>query len=187
MPAGIAVNVSDVEAVREELGEAIHLNENLGAPSARAMQKLFAAIDAEPARKPAISFNLAGKITDFFASLAPRTMAYASAAAAIAILLQAGVIGTVLVKDQGGKFQSASFSDNHPEAGAYALVQFTPDAKAGDIMAFLGSYDAWIVEGPKAGMFRVRLGDKPLSKTELDGLLTKLQGEKVISFVAPAQ
>ena len=35
--------------VREELQETIHLNERLGAPSARAMEKLFAAIDAEEA------------------------------------------------------------------------------------------------------------------------------------------
>src|SRR3974390_1004269 len=38
--------------VREELAETIHLNESLGAPSARAMEKLFAAIDAEEARSP---------------------------------------------------------------------------------------------------------------------------------------
>ena len=40
------------EMVREELGEAIRLNETLGAPSARAMQQLFAKIDAEPVRTP---------------------------------------------------------------------------------------------------------------------------------------
>ena len=34
--------------VREELGETILLNETLGAPSAHAMEKLFAKIDAEP-------------------------------------------------------------------------------------------------------------------------------------------
>ena len=38
-------------AIREEYAETIHLNESLGAPSARAMQRLFAAIDAEPARE----------------------------------------------------------------------------------------------------------------------------------------
>ena len=37
------------ELVREELAETIHLNETLGAPSARATQQLFAAIDAESA------------------------------------------------------------------------------------------------------------------------------------------
>ena len=38
------------ELVREELAETIRLNERLGAPSARAMEKLFAAIDAEETR-----------------------------------------------------------------------------------------------------------------------------------------
>ena len=43
---------SRYEAVREELGEAIRLKRSLGAPSARAMQDLFAKIDAEPVRTP---------------------------------------------------------------------------------------------------------------------------------------
>ena len=176
------------EAVREELAEAIHLNENLGAPSSRALDKLFAAIDAEPVRKPAFSFNLSERVTEFLASLSPRTLAYAAGAAAIAIMLQAGVIGTVLVKDRaGGTFQSASFQNAAIAPGAYALVQFAPNAQAADIMAFLGAYEAWIVDGPKAGMFRVRLGDKALSKDELTGLVTKVQGEKVITFAAPAE
>jgi hypothetical protein len=38
--------------VRRELAETTHLNETLGAPSARAMEKLFAAINAEEARAP---------------------------------------------------------------------------------------------------------------------------------------
>jgi hypothetical protein len=40
------------DLVRQELAETIHLNERLGAPSARAMEKLFAAIEAEEARAP---------------------------------------------------------------------------------------------------------------------------------------
>src|ERR1700749_393601 len=49
-------------AIREEYTETILLNESLGAPSARAMQKLFAAIDAEPARTPYTSLNLSNRI-----------------------------------------------------------------------------------------------------------------------------
>jgi len=40
------------DLVRQELAETIHLNETLGEPSARAMEKLFAAIDAEEAGAP---------------------------------------------------------------------------------------------------------------------------------------
>src|SRR6195952_2945302 len=63
------------DMVREELGEAIRLNETLGAPSARAMQNLFAKIDAEPARKPTVSFNLGAWLTDFVTGFQPRTLA----------------------------------------------------------------------------------------------------------------
>ena len=40
------------ELVREELGETIHLNETLGTPSPRAIERLFAAIAAEEGRAP---------------------------------------------------------------------------------------------------------------------------------------
>src|SRR6201995_40170 len=49
--------------IREEYAETIGLNESLGAPSARAMQKLFAAIDAEPERKPSMSARLSARIS----------------------------------------------------------------------------------------------------------------------------
>src|ERR1700733_9640265 len=45
--------------IREEFAETISLNESLGAPSTRAMTKLFAAIDGEPARTPSASLNIA--------------------------------------------------------------------------------------------------------------------------------
>jgi len=84
---------SRYEMVREELGEAIRLNETLGAPSARAMQNLFAKIDAEPVRKPAAaSFNLGAWLTNFVAGFQPRTLAYGATAAALAIVLQAGIL-----------------------------------------------------------------------------------------------
>jgi hypothetical protein len=40
------------DLIRQELAETIQLNETLGAPSERAMEKLFAAIDAEEAGAP---------------------------------------------------------------------------------------------------------------------------------------
>ena len=61
--------------IREEYAETISLNESLGAPSARAMQKLFAAIDAEPERKPSASIRLSARVSEFFARLSPRTLA----------------------------------------------------------------------------------------------------------------
>src|ERR1700693_4773952 len=62
--------------VREELHETIHLNKRLGAPPAEAMDKLFAAIDAEPARAADVSFDLAGRLARLIANVSPRTLAW---------------------------------------------------------------------------------------------------------------
>ena len=91
------------QLVREELGETIHLNETLGAPSARAVEALFAKIDAEPARAPAALINLGARIREFFASLSPRTLAWSASAAALAILLQAGLIAGIVFTGKGAQ------------------------------------------------------------------------------------
>ena len=170
--------------IQDEYAETILLNESLGAPSSRAMQKLFAAIDAEPA--PKATFNPLMKIAGFFSSLSPRTLAFAGVAAAVLVLLQAGVIGTVLVKDKApGNFQTAAFPVQ-PAAGTYGLVRFAPDAKADDITQLLNTYNATIVSGPNAGMFRVKFGDKTLSKQDAAQLLTRLQAEKIVSLAMAA-
>jgi hypothetical protein len=175
--------------IREEYAETIHLNESLGAPSARAMQKLFAAIDAEPARRPSASLHLSAWIAGFFASLSPRTLAWSASLGALALLLQAGVIGAVLVKNQTSTFQTASLSMNEPvtralgpEAPPRALVRFAPDARVADITALLDNYQASIVDGAKGGMFRLQFGNKPMTKDEIAGLMSRLQGEKIVNL-----
>jgi anti-sigma factor RsiW len=175
--------------IREEYAETIHLNESLGAPSARAMQKLFAAIDGEPARKPSVSLNFSTRIAEFFASLSPRTLAWSASLGALALLLQAGVIGAVLVKNQTGSFQTASLSENEPvtralgpEGPPRALVRFAPDARVADITTLLDSYQASIVDGAKGGMFRLQFGSRAMTKDEVAGLMSKLQHEKIVSL-----
>lgn len=96
-------------AIQEEYAETIHLNESLGAPSTRAMQKLFAAIDAEPARKPSASLKQPTRFAAFVRSLSPRTLAWSATAGALALVLQAGVIGTVVMRSGLDSFQSATY------------------------------------------------------------------------------
>lgn len=178
--------------IQEEYAETIHLNESLGAPSARAMQKLFAAIDGEPERKPSVSINLSTRIAEFFTKLSPRTLAWSASLGAVALLLQAGVIGAVLMKNQTASFQTASLSLNQTaapltrELGAAvpprALVRFNPDARIADINALLDNYQASIVDGAKGGMFRLQFGNRAMSKDEAAGLIARLQREKIVSL-----
>ena len=178
--------------IREEYAETIHLNESLGAPSVRAMQKLFAAIDGEPARKPSLSLDFSARMSGFFASLSPRTLAWSASLGALALLMQAGIIGAVLVKNQSASFQTASLSMNEPstrnmaaEPPPRALVRFAPDARVADITALLDSYQASIV-GAANGLFRIQFGNKAMSKDELAGLMSKLRSEKIVSLAEAA-
>src|SRR5215470_9106083 len=181
--------------IREEYAETIHLNESLGAPSVRAMQKLFAAIDGEPERKPSAASRISSGISQFFAGLSPRTLAWSATAAAVALLLQASIIGAVLMKG-GQTYQTASLSVNERSATMTrelaaggtpprALVRFAPDAKMSDINSLLDSYQAVGVGGAN-GLFRLQFGSKSMSRDEVAGLMSKLRGEKIVSLAESA-
>jgi len=184
------------ELVREELNETIHLNETLGAPSSRAMDKLFAAIDAEgaPARSQR-SIGLGTRISDFFASLTPRTLAWSAAAAAVAIVLQAGILTGLLVNERAapgaGPFNTASYQ-KRVEAVAVApkpevMIRFAPQASAAEITKFLQSYRATIVDGPRAGgLYLIRIaGENGTPAPDVGEVVKKMQADSaVVGFVA---
>ena len=174
--------------VRDELGETIHLNETLGAPSARAMEQLFAKIDAEPARRQ-VSLNLGSRISEFFASLTPRTLALASGAAVLAILVQAGFIaGVMLNETKTSGYQTASAPTTAPDAGTFALIRFTPQASADDVTKFLETNKLSIASGPTAGgLYKVRVAVTGIPKAELARIVKKLQEDKVVGFIATTE
>jgi hypothetical protein len=179
---------------REELNETIHLNETLGAPSARAMEKLFAAIDAEPARKPKVSFDLAGRLAGFIASFSPRTLALAAAAGALAIVLQAGVITTGLIRHEAGtevasrqdtaartEMASADVSD-----GTLAAIRFAPKADVGQITAFLLANKASMIDGPlTGGIYTIRLPES--GKAKEDHIKQMQAQSAIVDFIATKQ
>ena len=175
--------------IREEYTETIALNESLGAPSVRAMQKLFAAIDAEPQVTVRPSLPLSARVSAFVAGLSPRTLAWSASLGAIALVFQAGVIGAVLLKNQSVAYQTASLSMNEPITRALgeqtpprALVRFVPEARIADITALLDAYQASIVGGAKGGMFQLQFGNKTMTKEEVADLMGRLQREKIVGL-----
>jgi hypothetical protein len=175
--------------VREELGETIRLNETLGAPSARALEKLFAKIDADPARRQVESLNLGSRIGEFFASLSPRTLAWSASAAAIAILLQAGLIADIMLKEtKTGGYETASAPTTDPGVGAFTLIRFAPQATSDDVTKFLEANKLSIAAGPMAGgLYKVRVAVTGIPKGELANIVKKLQQDKVVGFIATTE
>ena len=172
--------------VREELGETILLNETLGAPSAHAMEKLFAKIDAEPLRKQAVSLNLGARVSEFFASLSPRTLAWSAGTAAIAILLQAGLIAGITIKEKSaGGYETASAPSSDPGVGAFTIIRFAPQASSDDITKFLEANKLQVAAGPMSGgLYKVRVSMTGLPKADLARIVKKLQEDKVVGFIA---
>jgi hypothetical protein len=182
-----------LDLVREEMTEAIVLNEALGVPSARMAENLFSAIDREhrTARHPAARSGLTGWFADLFS---PRVLAFAAGAAVLLIAVEAGVIARLALQEhapQGGGYVIQSIpADAHtargPDLGAFVRVSFSPQASMADVTSFLNARDAMIVEGPTAGLYRVRIGRNYVPKEELDRWVREFQSaSNLVASVMP--
>jgi len=65
--------------------------------------------------------NVVARFTGLFARLSPRTLAWSASLGALALLLQAGIIGAVLMSNRATSFQTASLSSNEPVTRELAL------------------------------------------------------------------
>jgi anti-sigma factor RsiW len=186
----------------EEMAATVELNESLGQPSPRAMQRLFAAIDAEGGHKVARSAGIVGRIGEFIASLTPRQLAFSAAAAAVAILLQAGLIGSMVIGERSQSAYRLASAEKVTPASGYALVRFAQTASAGEISSLLAANRATIVDGPRpGGLYRVRIAaleqdnttyrgvGKPPTETEhRDQVIANLRSaNSIVQFAVPAQ
>jgi len=183
--------------VREEMTEAILLNESLGVPSARVMENLFKAIDKErkTVRAPAARRGLGAWLADL---LTPRAYAFAAGAAVVIVMLQAGVIARLVLQDRpdgGAVFETASApvaTTRGFEIGSFALVRFAPQASIADITRFLSARDAVIVDGPRpggpGGVYRVRVARTYVGRDDLDRLVREFQSaSNLVALAVPTE
>ena len=184
------------ELVREELSETIHLNETLGAPSTRAMERLFAGIEAEGSKgRKRAPFSLAAFIGERLNMFSPRTLAWSALTAVLAIVLQAGLLANLYINEPGTEVPTAYKTASSPTrslapvTGSYALIGFTQQASAADVTKFLDDHKASIVEGPKpGGLYRIRVSTTVLSKRELTAIVKQMQDDsKIVRFVAATE
>ena len=98
----------------------------------------------------------------------------------LAIVLQAGILAGVFVKERAVGPQLASYQQNENLGdGAFVLIRFNPQASAADITKFLEDNKATVVGGPAAGsgLFRLRVAETPLSQSELGAVVKKMATE----------
>ncbi|MBB4197831.1 hypothetical protein CCR94_11605 [Rhodoblastus sphagnicola] len=165
----------NVEAARAERDEVIALNEALPAPGARASEKLFALLDAEPARAPGFwrRLDLGARLAEWFS---PRALGWVAMTACLLVAVEAGFLAK---PSPVGSYATASRDEVAP-VGRLALVAFNPDARADQIADLLAQNGAQIVGGPRAGFFQVRLGDKDMSEAQAASKLDSLKASGLV-------
>ena len=175
--------------VRQELAETIQLNESLGAPSARAMEALFRQIDREPKRSARPSFDFVDRLSGFFASLSPRTLAWSATGAALALVLQAGLIAGILLNDgrTNGTYQTATAPGSQTD-GSFVMIRFASEVKAAEITSFLHDNGLTIAGGPIAGgLYRVQVSQSKMPKEQLAERARQLQQDKRVDLIATVE
>jgi hypothetical protein len=188
----------ELDLVEEEQIVTVQANESRGLPSARAAQRFFDALEAEPARampnvaaaaaSPPSAKGVLAWIGERLQALTQRQMAFAGVAAALLLVAQAGFIGVLLGKG-GGTFGTAFAPGEgvgNEIEGSYAMIAFMPEAKVADMARLLETSHLRVIDGPRAGgFFRVWIGPKDMPKADQDALLARLQAEKgIVRFAA---
>jgi hypothetical protein len=174
-----------LDLVREEFAETIHLNETLGAPSPRAADRLMAAIDAAgPAKLKRVS-GAATWLAGLFPSLSPRTVAVAASCAVLVIGLQAVLLADVFLRPAREPQSSALEPAHRGLVGSFATIRFARQASASEITNFLQHYQAAVVDGPTlGGVYRVRLAMGRLAKDEVARIVERMRKDRVVEYAA---
>jgi hypothetical protein len=171
----------------EEKDAIIAGNEAISARRAHNFARVAAAISAT--RNQPVSRGVLGAILRFFERPSAPSVRWASAIAAVLIIMQAATIGRLAVTQYSRQFATASGGSVSREPGSYATVRFADGATASAIAALLAGLDMRVVDGPAGGaLFTVRIGPEGMSDADREQAiaLLKVRGDLVV-FVTRLQ
>lgn len=150
-----------LELVLEEQAQAESVNAIIPPPSSDARNRLFALIDAEPARAGALTPGRAG-VRRWLARLAdavtPRASGYAIAGLVALAIVQAGALVHLATTNNAapagpGAYVTASAPERAQANSGQALVRFAAGVTMADAAAWLEANRMLVVDGPRPGGF----------------------------------
>ena len=118
-----------LDIIRDDMAETTLLNESLGAPSPKVLDRLMAGMDAEPRQLGVLATAKGGLMSwlgHLLAAQPPRRLAWAGAAACALIAIQGVALTSVVLRDRTG-FETASAPAGGSER--YVLLSFASDAR----------------------------------------------------------
>jgi hypothetical protein len=171
----------DLAAARLERQAVIADNELDPAPSSRALEALLTQIEGEPAprKRRARRWGWVAPVT-----WSPRMLAWSAGVAAVMCLLQATVLAVLLTgRDAGGGRDGGREYDVAGAPENLVSVRFVPGTEIQAVTSFLDRYRSSIVEGPRQGLYRVKVPDG-----EAHDSARRMSEERgVVEFAAPVE
>jgi hypothetical protein len=175
---------------REEEDAAIAANEAIAAPGRRALERLRASVAAAPRRKPVAGLlsQISDGIGDWLSGFSPPQLAFAGAAAALLLALQAGVIGALVMERVAAPtYQTAGGGEDKAGDGPEFLVGFSATATAQEITDLLSRLDAVVTDGPKAGLYRLRFPGAKENGEDRKKAIEALKQSGIVMTVLPQE
>jgi anti-sigma factor RsiW len=165
--------------IRDEHDQSVRGNEAIADRPTRNADRLLADVARRRAPRVATAPSLWERIQEFFGAVR-----WAGAAAALLIVVQAGTIGTMVVR-QPGSYAPASGRVATPERGTVALVGFAGGATTSAVVDLLAAHGMSMLDGPDAsGLFTLQIGPATMSEAERNAKIDVLKSRGDVVAVA---
>lgn len=170
-----------VAIAREEAAANVAGNKVIAGPDPAALDRLLQSLpEQRPVRRAAAS-SLLERLAAWV-SLTPAQLGLAAAALGTIFLAQAVTIGT-LIGTRTGVYETATGPTELPANAVELLIGFKPEATMADATAFLKDNGLTLIDGPRAGLFRVRAAR---TAEGVPALAERLKASPVVAAVVPA-
>ncbi len=173
-----------LELARDEADAVGGINEAIAGPSPQVLDHLVSRLPPVSRTSSAfVRWFLAERVTEFMAATRPRTLAYAVAAMALVVMVQAGVIGIMAIDNAPGPELASGPS---VERNLHLIVKFAPGAEFSKTTELLEELDAEIVGGPSGGgLFTIGLEKPQDGEAGIEKLIKELRSKTgIIEFVS---
>ena len=178
-----------LELARDEAEAVIDINEAAEGPSPQVLDDIMSRLP--PVSRTSSAFIrgfLVDRVADFVAALRPRTLVYATAAAALVMTLQTGVIGMLVFQDTGatGPELASVPGEDISDPNLRLMVKFAPGAEFSQVTELLEELDAEIVGGPAGGgLFTIGLEMPQDGEAGVEKLIQDIRSRpKIVAFVS---
>lgn len=174
--------------VRDEMKQSVAANEAMAMPPSNATKKFMAMIQ-ENARPRVAKPNPFAEFMDWLSGQFAGPPRWAVAAALLAIVVQAAILGVLVAERQGAGYHTATGGGDTLAEGTLVLARFSDGATLADLGKQLSALDISIVSGPEAGgLYMLRIGPDDTPASERDRKIAALRASAgLVMFVGPVQ